>query len=68
MDQVAKSSIVLDLAQECISALAADEKARLLRLLSEECEWAVVPWKYVARGHQEIDVVYKLRARKSLLG
>jgi hypothetical protein len=56
MDEVAKLRIESELAQEFISAMAADDKARVLRLLSEDCEWAVVPWKYVARGHQEIEV------------
>jgi hypothetical protein len=45
----------VDLAKEFVVAMTANDKAHVLRLLSAECEWTVVPWKYVARGHLEIE-------------
>jgi len=42
------------LVQEFVNAVAADEKEHVLRLLSEDCIWEVVPWGYTARGHREV--------------
>jgi hypothetical protein len=45
----------VDLAKEFVVAMTSNDKAYVLRLLSAECEWTVVPWKYTARGHVEIE-------------
>jgi SnoaL-like domain len=41
-------------AAELVAALAANDKAQVLRLLTADCTWEVVPWRYVARGQAEV--------------
>src|SRR5215831_11163557 len=42
------------LIQEFIDAMRADDKAHVLRLISDNCTWLVVPWGYTARGYEEV--------------
>jgi limonene-1,2-epoxide hydrolase len=44
-----------ELVREFIEAMAADDKAHVLRLMSDDCEWVVVPWGYSANGHEEVE-------------
>jgi limonene-1,2-epoxide hydrolase len=37
-----------------IDAMRADDKERVLRLISDDCIWLVVPWSYTARGYEEV--------------
>jgi ketosteroid isomerase-like protein len=42
------------LIQEFIGAMRADDKAHVLRLISDDCTWLVVPWGYTASGYEEV--------------
>ena len=42
------------LVQEFIGAMRADDKEHVLRLISDDCVWQVVPWGYTASGYEEV--------------
>ena len=42
------------LVTEFIAALGADDTGRVLRLISDDCAWLVVPWGYTASGYEEV--------------
>src|SRR4030095_15103957 len=42
------------LVKEFIDAMRADDKEHVLRLISDDCTWLVVPWGYTARGYEEV--------------
>jgi ketosteroid isomerase-like protein len=42
------------LVKEFIGALRADDKEHVLRLISDDCAWLVVPWGYTASGYEEV--------------
>jgi hypothetical protein len=42
------------LAREFISAIGANDKVHVLRLLSGDCAWLVVPWGETFKGHDEV--------------
>jgi limonene-1,2-epoxide hydrolase len=44
-----------ELVREFVEAMAADDKAHVLRLVSDNCVWVVVPWGYSANGHEEVE-------------
>jgi len=43
------------LIKEFLDAMAADDKVRVLKLISDHCAWLVVPWGYTAKGHEEVE-------------
>jgi hypothetical protein len=42
------------LVKEFIGAMRADDKEHVLRLISDDCAWLVVPWGYTACGYEEV--------------
>jgi len=43
------------LINEFVDAMAADDKVRVLKLISDHCTWLVVPWGYTAKGREEVE-------------